>query len=163
MATIFPFTKDIEGLVEKLDTIPIDNGVPFADGFKQVLLEHDGNPWGPQATPLSKLATRLHFAGWSRKELEEAGLKPKDVENFRRKHNMKATRAGRPGNPGITPARKKGAFAAPSPSEVIQQSIHAAQAEISMQEAVIENAQAKIEKLREQLEMHQKALMAYQQ
>ncbi|WP_397381137.1 hypothetical protein [Pseudomonas sp.] len=95
MATV-PFTEDIAPLLESMDGIPVDDTVPFSDAFKKIMEEHEGNPWGPQATEASKLATRLHFAGWSRQELESVGLKPKDAENFRSKFKLTLPRAGRP-------------------------------------------------------------------
>jgi len=105
-----PFTEDIEPLLENMDSIPIDDNVPFADGFKKVMEAYEGNPWGPQANPRSKLATRLHFAGWSRQELESVGLKPKDAENFRSKHKLTLSRSGRPRNPSIPAAHKGNLF-----------------------------------------------------
>lgn len=92
----FPFTESLEDLLSRMDAIPIDDSVPFADGFKKVMEEHNGHPWGPQATPMSKLATRLHFAGWTNQQLEQVGLKPKDHENFRRKYKLTQRSAGRP-------------------------------------------------------------------
>jgi hypothetical protein len=92
----FPFTSDIAGLLSDWGKVPIDETVPFAEEFQQVMTAHGGNPWGPQASAQSKLATVLHFAGWNRQQLEDVELKPKDVENFRRKHGMIARRIGRP-------------------------------------------------------------------
>lgn len=113
MAT-FPFTRDIESLLPDMEAIPIDESVPFADGFKKVMAETEGNPWGPQALPRSKLATRLHFAGWTRQQLEEVGLKPKDVENFRRKYQLTQSRAGRPSGPAMSPEGARWSSAAPT-------------------------------------------------
>ena len=111
MATL-PFTEDIAPLMANMDGIPIDDNVPFADAFKKIMEANEGNPWGPQATEASKLATRLHFAGWSRQELESVGLKPKDAENFRSKHKLTLPRAGRPRNPSLPPAQKGHLFEA---------------------------------------------------
>ena len=89
---IFPFTNDVESLIDGMDAIPIDPEVPCSERFQEILQEHSGNPWGPNASARSKLATRLHFAGWSRQDLEAAGLKPKDVENFRQKFGLKVSK-----------------------------------------------------------------------
>lgn len=93
---IFPFTENVDDLIDGMDLIPIDDSVPFAESFKKLLAESGGNPWGPQTTPRSKLATRLHFAGWTSQQLEAVGLKPRDVENFRRNRGLKTSRRGRP-------------------------------------------------------------------
>lgn len=91
-----PFTEDIEDLLRHMEDIPVDGDVRFAQAFMELLKETGGNPWGPQASERSKLATRLWFAGWSRAQLEQVGLKPKDVENFRRTHGLTAGAVGRP-------------------------------------------------------------------
>ena len=105
-----PFTEDIAPLLENMDGIPVDDNVPFSDAFKKVMEATEGNPWGPQATEASKLAPRLHFAGWSRQELESVGLKPKDAENFRSKYKLTLPRSGRPRNPSIPQAHKGNLF-----------------------------------------------------
>lgn len=105
-----PFTEDITPLMENMDGIPVDDSVPFSDAFKKILAATEGNPWGPQATEASKLATRLYFAGWSRQELEAVGLKPKDAENFRSKYKLTFSRSGRPRNPSVPQAQKGNLF-----------------------------------------------------
>lgn len=92
----FPFTEEIDHLYQHMDEIPVDGDVRFAQAFMELLSKTNGNPWGPQASDRSKLATRLWFAGWTRAQLEQVGLKPKDVENFRRTHGLTAGEAGRP-------------------------------------------------------------------
>lgn len=126
MAT-FPFQEDIEPLLSSMDAIPIDPLVPYAEEFKRLLEERGDSLWGPQATSRSKLATRLHFAGWSRSELLEVGLKPKDVENFRLKYSLKKQRPGRQrGTKGSPPVS---IFAAPD-AETLLEGLKARQQEL---------------------------------
>lgn len=160
MATL-PFTEDIEPLLKNMDSIPIDDNVPFADGFKKVMEAYEGNPWGPQANPRSKLATRLHFAGWSRQELESVGLKPKDAENFRSKHKLTLSRSGRPRNPSLPVAQKLNLFEAKAEVEPIE-AIHTKCAKlndlIASNKALIEEAQRAIEEAEIELKKQEVAL-----
>lgn len=95
MATFpYPYEGNPEDLLDGTVEIPIDESVPFASSFRQLLEE--GTAWAPQTTPQSKLATRLHFAGWSRSQLIEFGLNPKNVENFKRNKGLTGQQAGRP-------------------------------------------------------------------
>lgn len=89
----YPYEGNPEDLLADIDEIPIDDSVPFASEFRRLIEE--GTAWAPQTTPQSKLATRLHFAGWTRQQLIEFGLNPKNVENFKRNKGL-AGQAGRP-------------------------------------------------------------------
>lgn len=150
-----PFTEDIEPLLENMDGIPIDDNVPFSDAFKKVMEATEGNPWGANTTPGSKLATRLHFAGWSRRELEAVGLKPKHVENFRGAHDLTAKRVGRP-------SKKKSKAIEVKPSVDPIEAIHAKCAELSgliaEQQALIEKARIVIEGAETELKKQEEAL-----
>lgn len=113
-AAVFPFTEQIEHLYERMGDIPVDGNVRFAQEFIGLLAEKGGNPWGPQASPRAKLATRLWFAGWTRAQLVQVGLKPKDVENFRRAHGLTAETAGRPkGSPAAQKQESPASYQAP--------------------------------------------------
>ncbi|MHD0644203.1 hypothetical protein ACYPKM_01035 [Pseudomonas aeruginosa] len=103
---VFPFTEEIEHLYERMGEIPVDTNVRFAQAFISLLRKKGGNPWGPQATARAKLATRLWFAGWTRSQLAQVGLKPKDVENFRRAHGLTADAAGRPKGSSVAPKKE---------------------------------------------------------
>lgn len=96
----YPFPGTLDELLEIQETIPIDDEVPFADRYRELYEESGGSPWGPQSTDRSKLAIRLWFAGWTRKQIMEIGLDPKHVENFR--SNKKLT-TGKPGRTSPTP------------------------------------------------------------
>ncbi len=97
----YPFPGTLEELLEIQETIPIDEEVPFSKRFKELYEESGGSPWGPQSTDRSKLAIRLWFAGWSRKQIMEIGLDPKHVENFR---SNKGLTTGKPGRSTPTPS-----------------------------------------------------------
>lgn len=155
-----PFTLagNIEELLAKMDELPIDEGVPFADKFKNLLATKGVEGlWGPQASERSKLATRLHFAGWTRQELEDYGLKPKDVENFRRKFGMTSHKPGRAkstkGSPHVAQTV--------DPVEAIRLKIREAEGVIQEMEEVIANAQQRIEECRTELAQHEAALKVY--
>lgn len=152
MAT-FPFTESIEDLLDGMDAIPIDDSVPFADGFKSVMEANNWNPWGPQAAPRSKLATRLHFAGWTRQQLEAVGLKPKDVENFRRKHKLTAGEAGRP--KALNFARGK---APVSSLDAIQKECQQLRKEIEALERTISDANLRITQCHIELNKREEAI-----
>lgn len=152
--SIFPFTTDIEPLLANLDGIPIDPEVQFANEFK-ALLDGPGELWGPQATGRSKLATRLHFAGWSRAELESVGLKPKDVENFRRKYKLTLGGAGRPkGIPQSTVRQPEG--------NTIKDILATAEARRVALTAQIELKRLETEQLEQELAQIEEAIKAMQ-
>ena len=90
----YPFNGTIEELAKIQEEIPIHPAVKGSFEFKRLV--DAGEAWGPQASDQSKLATRLWYAGWTRKQLEEFGLKPKDVENWRRYKGLTEAKAGRP-------------------------------------------------------------------
>ncbi|HBO3276647.1 TPA: hypothetical protein L4S01_001568 [Pseudomonas aeruginosa] len=152
--TTFPFTTDIDRLAERLDDIPIDPNVPFAAEFRS-LLAGTAELWGPQATERSKLATRLHFAGWSRSELESVGLKPKDVENFRRKYKLTAGSAGRP-------KVKARANAGASESSTIKEILATAEARRADLTVQIQQKRMEGEKLEQELLQIEEAIKALQ-
>lgn len=157
---IFPFTEDVDSLIDGMDAIPIDPEVPCAQKFQEILIEHSGNPWGPNATARSKLATRLHFAGWSRQELEQVGLKPKDVENFRQKFGLKVSKRAsrRPRNPSVPEGTKRPLFNATEPAVAIRLKQQALEAEIKHLEQRIADSQVRIEECREELKKYETAM-----
>lgn len=155
-----PFTlaRDLDELLSKMDELPIDESVPFAQDFKNLLATKGaGGLWGPQASDRSKLATRLHFAGWSRQALEELGLKPKDVENFRRKFGLVAKGPGRTKSTKGKPPMGQTV----DPVEAIRQKIAEAEGTIQEMREVIETAQNRIEECRAELAQHEAALKVY--
>lgn len=98
MATL-PFDPSINigELLGKMEDIPVDASVPYAEDFKRLV--KTGEAWGPQASEESKLATRLYYAGWTNQQIDDVGLKSKNVQNFRRKHGHLMGSQGRPPKP----------------------------------------------------------------
>ncbi|WP_085589304.1 hypothetical protein [Pseudomonas sp. B14(2017)] len=91
----YPFAGTLEELIEIQEQIPIDPDVPFAEEYRAIYRDTNGQPWGEKTSDRSKLAVRLWFAGWPRQGLIDLGLEPKHVENFRSKHRLTTGVRGR--------------------------------------------------------------------
>lgn len=153
MATL-PFDPelDIGELLKEMESIPVDAAVPYSEDFKRLV--QSGKAWGPQASAESKLATRLFYAGWTTQQIDQVGLKSKNVENFRRKHkHLVQARPGRP--PKLPNSVAEQLNAIPKSNADFAKELEETRRAL---EQTIETAQAELKVVNEALELFNKLL-----